>query len=109
VAGPAARGERSLPHPDGRAGNVVLHGGNYWLSVYGRSDGLGPTMQMYDVTYWGTTGGPGAIVQGKPAYKIEWPKGLDAQAPDISRPDLPTQRAIAHAAQAISACLRRPP
>ena len=27
----------------------------------------------------------------KPAYKIDWPKGLDEQAPDISRPDLPTQ------------------
>lgn len=25
----------------------------------------------------------------KPAYKLEWPKGLDEQAPDISRPDLP--------------------
>lgn len=27
----------------------------------------------------------------KPAYKIDWPKGLDANAPDISRPDLPAQ------------------
>jgi len=27
----------------------------------------------------------------KPAYKIDWPKGLDEQAPDISRSDLPTQ------------------
>jgi hypothetical protein len=51
--------------------NVVLHGGNYWLSVYGRSDGLGPTMQMYDVTYWGTTTGFGGGVQGQPAYKID--------------------------------------
>jgi hypothetical protein len=51
--------------------NVVLHGGNYWLSVYGRTDGLGPTMQMYDVTYWGTTRGFGGGVQGKPAYKID--------------------------------------
>ncbi len=51
--------------------NVVLHGGNYWLSVYGRSDGLGPTMQMYDVTYWGTTRGFGGGVQGQPAYKID--------------------------------------
>ncbi len=47
--------------------NVVLKGGNYWLSVYGRTDGLGPTMQMYDATYWGTTAGP---IKGKPAYKI---------------------------------------
>ncbi len=51
--------------------NVVLHGGNYWLSVYGVSDGLGPTMQMYDVTYWGTTRGFGGGVQGKPAHKID--------------------------------------
>ncbi len=51
--------------------NVVLHGGTYWLSVYGRTDGLGPTMQMYDVTYWGTTRGFGGGVQGKPAYKID--------------------------------------
>jgi hypothetical protein len=25
----------------------------------------------------------------KPAYKLEWPAGLDEKAPDISRPDLP--------------------
>lgn len=47
--------------------NVVLKGGNYWLSVYGQSDGLGPTMQMYDVTYWGTTGNG---IRGLPAKKI---------------------------------------
>jgi hypothetical protein len=48
--------------------NIVLRGGIYWLSVYGQSDGLGPSMQMYDVTYWGTTALP---IKGKPAYKID--------------------------------------
>jgi hypothetical protein len=47
---------------------VVLHGGRYWLSIYGQSDNLGPSMGMYDVTYWGTTAGP---IKGKPAYKID--------------------------------------
>jgi hypothetical protein len=27
----------------------------------------------------------------KPAYKLDWPQGLDEQAPDLSRQDLPTQ------------------
>ena len=27
----------------------------------------------------------------KPAYKLDWPPGLDEQAPDISRADLPTE------------------
>ncbi len=53
--------------------NVVLHGGRYWVSIYGVSDNLGPSMQMYDVTYWGTTGGP---IKGKPAYKIDGIPGL---------------------------------
>ncbi len=53
--------------------NVVLHGGRYWLSIYGTSDNLGPTMQMFDVTYWGTTAGP---IKGKPAYKIDGISGL---------------------------------
>lgn len=48
--------------------NIVLKGGNYWLSVYGQTDGLGPSMQMYDVTYWGTSAGP---IKGKPAYKVD--------------------------------------
>lgn len=47
--------------------NVVLKGGNYWLSIYGQTDGLGPTMQMYDVTYWGTTGNG---IRGLPAKKV---------------------------------------
>ena len=47
--------------------NIVLKGGNYWLSIYGQTDGLGPTMQMYDVTYWGTTGNG---IRGLPAKKI---------------------------------------
>jgi hypothetical protein len=48
--------------------NIALRGGRYWLSVYGQSDNLGPSMGMYDATYWGTTAGP---VKGKPAYKID--------------------------------------
>jgi hypothetical protein len=47
---------------------IALRGGRYWLSVYGQSDNLGPTMGMYDVTYWGTSAQP---VKGKPAYKID--------------------------------------
>ncbi len=48
--------------------NIALRGGRYWLSVYGLSDNLGSSMQMFDVTYWGTTAGP---VKGKPAFKID--------------------------------------
>jgi len=59
-------GPTSQPVQNNR--NVVLKGGIYWLSVYGQSDGLGPSMQMYDVTYWGTTALP---IKGKPAYKID--------------------------------------
>jgi hypothetical protein len=47
--------------------NIVLKGGNYWLSIYGQTDGLCPTMQMCDVTYWGTTGNG---IRGLPAKKI---------------------------------------
>jgi hypothetical protein len=53
--------------------NVVLHGGRYWLSIYGTSDNLGSSMNMYDVTYWGTTAGP---IKGKPAYKVDGLSGL---------------------------------
>jgi len=51
--------------------NVVLKGGRYWLRVYGRTDGLCPSMNMCDVTYWGTTGGGNGVVKGKPAYKLD--------------------------------------
>ena len=47
--------------------NIVLHGGNYWLSVYGQTDQLCQTMNMCDVTYWGTTGNG---IRGLPAKKI---------------------------------------
>lgn len=46
---------------------VALKGGIYWLSIYGRTDGLCQSMNMCDVTYWGTTG-PG--IKGLPAKKI---------------------------------------
>jgi hypothetical protein len=53
--------------------NVVLHGGRYWLSIYGQSDNLGSSMNMFDVTYWGTAAGP---IKGKPAYKVDGLSGL---------------------------------
>jgi hypothetical protein len=48
--------------------NIVLKGGNYWISIYGTTDNLCQApMNMCDVTYWGTTG-PG--IKGLPAKKI---------------------------------------
>lgn len=49
--------------------NIVLKGGTYWISLYGTSDNQCPTMQMCDVTYWGTAGNQ--IVKGSPAMKID--------------------------------------
>src|SRR6185436_13871871 len=42
--------------------------GTYWLSVYGMTDGLGVTMGLYDVTYWGTAAPP---IRGASAKKID--------------------------------------
>jgi len=36
--------------------SIFLKGGVYWVSVVGLTDGLGCTMQMFDVSYWGSTG-----------------------------------------------------
>jgi len=36
--------------------SIYLKGGVYWVSVVGLTDGLGCTMQMYDASYWGSTG-----------------------------------------------------
>lgn len=49
--------------------NIVLKGGTYWISIYGTTDGQCPTMQMCDVTYWGTAGNQ--VIKGVPARKID--------------------------------------
>lgn len=47
--------------------NIVLKGGAYWISAYGLTDGQCPTMNMCDVTYWGTAGNQ--IIKGSVAKK----------------------------------------
>lgn len=49
--------------------NIVLHGGTYWISLYGLTDGQCPTMNMCDASYWGTTGN-GQVIKGSVAKKI---------------------------------------
>lgn len=36
--------------------SIYLKGGIYWVSVIGLTDGLGCTMQMFDASFWGSTG-----------------------------------------------------
>lgn len=47
--------------------NIVLKGGAYWISVYGLSDNQCQTMQMCDITYWGTAGN--RVIKGAVAHK----------------------------------------
>ncbi len=49
--------------------NIVLKGGTYWVSIYGTTDLQCQTMQMCDVTYWGTAGN--GVIKGVPARKID--------------------------------------
>lgn len=53
--------------PSKAARNVVLHGGSYWISAYGLSDGQCASMNMCDVTYWGTSSSP--YIKGSVAKK----------------------------------------
>jgi hypothetical protein len=52
---------------DPNARNIVLKGGSYWVSVYGLTDGQCMTMNMCDITYWGTAGN--RVVKGAVAMK----------------------------------------
>jgi len=47
--------------------NIVLKGGSYWVSVYGLTDNQCQTMQMCDISYWGTAGD--GIIKGAVAHK----------------------------------------
>jgi len=55
--------------PKNPARDIVLKGGTYWISAYGLTDNQCATMNMCDVTYWGTTGN--GVIKGSVARKID--------------------------------------
>ncbi|MBY0261136.1 MAG: hypothetical protein K2Q20_02260 [Phycisphaerales bacterium] len=55
--------------PKNPARDIVLKGGTYWISAYGLTDNQCATMNMCDVTYWGTAGN--GVIKGSVARKID--------------------------------------
>lgn len=53
--------------PQKAARNIVLHGGSYWISAYGLTDNQCASMNMCDVTFWGTA--PRGTIKGSVAKK----------------------------------------